>query len=147
MIAGGTISAMQIYKPQNMIAWVCMTVGPGLLYLVNETSPKRDTVGLPIIFAVGIGLLYAASTFPVLAPLPPSLAGKALAFLVFIRNFGNILGVTVGSTVLTNELAMKLPEQFISQIPGGVSAAYSAIPIISSLLVSFGYALCLTLFD
>ena len=53
----------------------------------------------PIPFSIGIGLLYAATVFPVLAPLPPSLSGQALAFLVFVRNFGNILGITVGTVV------------------------------------------------
>ena len=52
----------------------------------------------PIPFSIGVGLLYTATTFPVLAPLPPSLAGQALAFMVFVRNFGNILGITVGKS-------------------------------------------------
>jgi hypothetical protein len=52
----------------------------------------------PIPFSIGIGLLYTATTFPVLAPLPPSLAGQALAFMVFVRNFGNILGITIGTS-------------------------------------------------
>jgi hypothetical protein len=47
---------------------------------------------------MGIGLLYTATVFPVLAPLPPTLAGQALAFLVFVRNFGNILGITIGQS-------------------------------------------------
>lgn len=50
---------------------------------------------------MGTGLLYAATVFPVLAPLPPSLAGQALAFLVFVRNFGNILGITIGMSFST----------------------------------------------
>jgi hypothetical protein len=53
----------------------------------------------PIPFSIGVGLLYAATVFPVLAPLPPALAGQALAFLVFVRNFGNILGITIGTVV------------------------------------------------
>jgi hypothetical protein len=52
----------------------------------------------PIPYSIGTGLLYAATVFPVLAPLPPSLAGQALAFLVFVRNFGNILGITIGAS-------------------------------------------------
>jgi hypothetical protein len=52
----------------------------------------------PIPFSIGVGLLYTATTFPVLAPLPPSVAGQALAFMVFVRNFGNILGITVGTS-------------------------------------------------
>jgi hypothetical protein len=103
---------------------------------------------------MGLGLLYTATTFPVLAPLPPSLAGQALSFLVFVRNFGNILGITVGrsfliilskkdhsdknvmilgSTALTNELGKRLPTAFLEQVPGGLSGAYGAIPIIASL--------------
>jgi MFS family permease len=133
MVAGGSISATQVYKPQNIIAWVLLTVGPGLMSIIRESSPKQAWIPLPIPFSIGIGLLYAATVFPVLAPLPPSLAGQALAFLVFVRNFGNILGITIGSTVLTNELSKKLPGDFLKQIPGGVSGAYSAIPLIAHL--------------
>ncbi|KZP23294.1 MFS general substrate transporter [Athelia psychrophila] len=133
MLAGGTISATQVYKPQNIIAWVLMTVGPGLLSLVHADSSKAMWVALPIPFAAGMGLLYAATVFPVLAPLPPALAGQALAFLIFVRNFGNVLGITVGSTALTNSLAKKLPATFIAQLPGGVASAYSAIPAIAAL--------------
>jgi hypothetical protein len=96
---------------------VLLTVGPGLMSIIRESSPKQTWVPLyvplvflyanthafltrPIPFSIGIGLLYAATVFPVLAPLPPSLAGQALAFLVFVRNFGNILGITIGASFL-----------------------------------------------
>jgi len=133
MVAGATIAGMQIYKPQNIIAWILMAVGPGVMSIIREATPKRAWVPLPIPFSIGVGLLYTATVFPVLAPLPPSLAGQALAFLVFVRNFGNILGITVGSTVLTNELGKKLPVAFLEQVPGGVAGAYSAIPLIATL--------------
>ncbi|KAF7976442.1 hypothetical protein HWV62_6677 [Athelia sp. TMB] len=133
MVAGGTISATQVYKPQNVIAWVFMTLGPGLMSLIGVNSSEKMWVPLPIPFSIGIGLLYAGTVFPVLAPLPPSLAGQALAFLVFVRNFGNVLGITVGSTALTNELAKKLPAEFVAQLPGGVAGAYSSIPRIAAL--------------
>ena len=45
--------------------------------------------------------------FPVLAPLDPSLAGQALAFLVFVRNFGSILGITIGASVVFLSLSIK----------------------------------------
>lgn len=86
--------------------------------------------------SIGVGLLYSATVFVVLAPLPPSLAGRALAFLVFVRNFGNILGITVGSNALAQELAKRLPADYLATIPGGVAGAYSAIPSIKFLYVS-----------
>ncbi|KAI5481616.1 major facilitator superfamily protein [Pseudohyphozyma bogoriensis] len=133
MVAGGTISATQVYKPQNIVAWVFMTFGPGLLMLLNENSDKAHYTGLQVPFAIGLGLLYAATTFPVLAPLPPSLAGPALAFLVFIRSFGNLFGITIGSVVLTNELGKYAPQEWLAQIPGGVAGAYSQITEIKML--------------
>ena len=36
---------------------------------------------------------------------PPSLAGQALAFMVFVRNLGNILGITVGAVTFLFMLA------------------------------------------
>ena len=41
----------------------------------------------------------------------------------------------LGSTVLTNELGKKLPSAFLALVPGGVSGAYSAIPLIAKLSV------------
>jgi hypothetical protein len=41
--------------------------------------------------------------------------------------------VIVGSTVLTNELGKKLPAEFLAQVPGGVSGAYAAIPLVADL--------------
>jgi hypothetical protein len=87
--------------------------------LIRATSPKQAWVPLYVHFStlfptylythiflttgqflssIGIGLLYTATVFPVLAPLPPSWQAKALAFLVFVRNFGNILGITIGAS-------------------------------------------------
>lgn len=86
MIAGGSISATQIYKPQNVIAWVFITIGAGLLTIVRYDSPTATWAALPVVISMGTGLLFAATVFPVLAPLPPSLAAHALAFLVFLRN-------------------------------------------------------------
>jgi hypothetical protein len=102
----------------------------------------------PIPFPIGIGLLYAATVFPVLAPLPPSLAGQLLAFLVFVRNFGKILAITIGASFFntlnmklhwivavlgSTVLGKKLPAEFLDTLPGGVAGAYSAIPLIAHL--------------
>ena len=43
------------------------------------------------------------------------------------------MGVAIGGTIIQNQLAKKLPALFISQLPSGVSFAYSAIPTLRSL--------------
>lgn len=110
-----------------------MTVGPGLLSIVSINSSKAAYEALPIPFAMGVGLLFSATVFVVLAPLPPSLAGHALSFLVFVRNLGSLVGIVLGSTVLNNELGQRLPTEFLNTVPGGLKGAYAAIPLITSL--------------
>lgn len=133
MVAGGAIAATQRYYIPNVAAWVLVTVGPGLLSLVNVNSSRSAYLGLPIPYAMGVGLLFSATVFVVLAPLPPSLAGHALSFLVFVRNLGSLIGIVIGSVVLNNELGTRLPEEFLAMVPGGLTGAYSAIPLIATL--------------
>jgi len=44
-----------------------------------------------------------------------------------------IWGVTLGGAILQNELAMRLPQEFLAEFPQGVAIIYSAIPIIPNL--------------
>lgn len=41
--------------------------------------------------------------------------------------------VTIGGTILQNQLVKRLPEAFTSQFSGGTALAYASIPIISGL--------------
>lgn len=71
---------------------------------------------------------------PVLAPLPVSRNAHALAFFAFCRSFAGVWGITVGGTILQNELGKRLPAEFVSSLPqGSISIAYSAIPRIAAL--------------
>jgi hypothetical protein len=44
-----------------------------------------------------------------------------------------VWGITVGGTVLQNQLQKQIPAAFLQNFPQGSEIAYSAIPIISSL--------------
>lgn len=133
MVAGGSIAATGTYLVPNVAAWVLCTIGPGLLSIVSIDSTRSAYLGLPVPFAMGVGLLFSATVFVVLAPLSPALAGHALSFLVFVRNLGSLIGIVIGSVVLNNELSTRLPQEFIAMVPGGLTGAYAAIPIISTL--------------
>lgn len=107
-----------------------------------------------MVVALGIGVIYAATVFPVLAPLPPDLAGQALAFQMLVRTFGMVLGTSIGPfsisqvaghlltpcdvaglTVITNGLGKHLPQAYLDMVPDGVAGAYSSIPLIRTLYV------------
>lgn len=49
------------------------------------------------------------------------------------RSLRKVWGVTIGATVLQNELVKRLPSSFSSEFPQGAEIAYSIVPLISSL--------------
>lgn len=133
IVVGISTTVTGKYKPQNIMAWVILAVGVGILTLIRASSSLAMALGIQVPLAVGLGMLYAAPNFAILAPLPPALNAPAMAFGAFTRSFGQVFGITIGSVVLTNQFGERLPQELISQLPGGVAAAYSAIPEIASL--------------
>jgi hypothetical protein len=50
-------------------------------------------------------MLYSGLNFPILAPTPPDLNAPALAFLTFARSYGQVFGVTIGGSVMNNQVS------------------------------------------
>jgi hypothetical protein len=52
---------------------------------------------------------------------------------MFLRNFAQVWGVTIGGTILQNELEKRIPADLLSQFSVGNSIAYATIPLISGM--------------
>lgn len=100
---------------------------------MTHTDENVPLLCRQVIVAIGLGILYAAVNFPVLAPLPPSLNAEAMSFLAFARSFGQVFGIVIGSTTLSNQLRNRLPAEFLSSLPGGPGLAYSHITEIANI--------------
>ncbi|KAL6299612.1 iron permease [Sparassis latifolia] len=133
VISGLSIARSHHYRPQIWISWALVIVGMGLLSIIHADTPRSRVIGFEIVAGIGVGMLTAAVFFPVLAPLPVQYNAQALSLYTFFRNFANILGVTIGGTVLQNELKKKLPPAFTQEFPEGSAIAYSIIPLIPTL--------------
>ncbi|KAJ7191888.1 iron permease [Mycena pura] len=133
ILVGLSIAISHQYRPQIWAAWSLVIVGIGLFSTLRAGSSRATAIGFQIIPGLGVGMLTAALFFPILAPLPVEYNAQAVALLIFIRNFANILGVTLGGTVLQNELQKRLPPAFVSEFPQGAAIAYSIIPLIRTL--------------
>ncbi|KAG8896336.1 hypothetical protein FRC00_006112, partial [Tulasnella sp. 408] len=131
---GITVTVFKVYVPQNYFGWVMTSIGVGLLTTLKVTSPVGAWVGYQIIEGIGFGILYAAPQFPVLAPVKVTESAHALALFVFVRSYSQTWGVTLGGTILQNELKKRLPEAFLELFHGeGGEIAYAAIPKIKAL--------------
>nr|VWO95841.1 N-acyl homoserine lactonase (AHL-lactonase) (Acyl-homoserine lactonase) (EC [Ganoderma boninense] len=133
LISGALVNRTQQYRPQMWFGWCMVLLGLGLFTTLKSTDSVSLAIGLSVLVGVGIGSLYSTVIFPVQAPLPVSENAHALAFLQFWRSFAGVWGVTIGATVLQNELQQRVPASFLEEFPEGVAIAYALIPQIPSL--------------
>ncbi|KIM90095.1 hypothetical protein PILCRDRAFT_1464 [Piloderma croceum F 1598] len=134
IVAGATATVWNKYKLQNVVAWCFITIGMGLQTTLHTDSAIRNWVGFEIVAGIGFGLLFTATTFPILAALPVSDNASALSFFIFIRSFFQSWGITIGATVLQNRLRIRLPQSYLATLPpAGVELAYAIIPQLGSL--------------
>ncbi|KAH9933591.1 iron permease [Epithele typhae] len=133
IVFGVLVRVMKKYRPANVIGWAFLLIGFGLLTLLKADSSTGEWVGFQIITAVGLGVIWATTVYPILAPLPVARSASALAFYNFARTFAQTWGVAISASVLQNELKANLPADFLRAFPAGVEIAYAAIPAIATL--------------
>ncbi|GBE78466.1 Efflux pump FUS6 [Sparassis crispa] len=133
LVSGLSIAKSHHYRPQIWSAWALLIIGMGLFSTIHADSSRARVIGFEVIAGAGAGLLTAAMFFPLLAPVPVELSAQALSVYTFFRSFANILGITIGGTVLQNELKKQLPAAFAQQFSQGSAIAYSIIPLIPTL--------------
>ncbi|PFH49132.1 hypothetical protein AMATHDRAFT_148324 [Amanita thiersii Skay4041] len=133
VVAGVSVAVTKRYRPQLWLGWCIMIVGSYLFSTLKPESSRASALGFEIVTGIGLGIVYSVTFFPVLAPLPVKENAHALALFTFIRSFGQIWGVTIGSTIIQGYLATHLPPEFVAQFPQGTEIAYSTIPLINKL--------------
>ena len=92
LVVGGSIQATKRYRIQLWLGWVLIMLASGTLSTVGAETPLARVIGLSVLEGVGMGILYASTYFPVLAPLPVSENAHALAFFSFCRSFALVNG-------------------------------------------------------
>ncbi|CCM04080.1 uncharacterized protein FIBRA_06239 [Fibroporia radiculosa] len=133
IIAGASVNKTGRYRLQIWVAWVILLLGTGLQITLEYDTPRGHALGFLVLCGIGLGILATTTYFPVLAPLPVSQNGPALAFFIFLRNFAQVWGITIGGTVLQNQLEKRLPPAFRAQLPSGTAIAYATIPLVRGL--------------
>ncbi|OSC99153.1 Mfs1.1 [Trametes coccinea BRFM310] len=133
IITGISVGKSKVYRVQLWVGWCLILVGVGLMNIITEDSNRSLSIGFQVVTGIGIGILYSAAYFPVLAPLPITSTAFALSFYVFLRSFAQIWGVTIGGALLQNELQRRLPLTVQNAIPGLNNVAYAVIPLIPTM--------------
>jgi MFS family permease len=83
-------------------AWIVLTLGTGLLALLNVDSSPSMRIGVPILWGMGVALLRLN-----MLPMQASVkrvddTGAAIGLLMTIRLFGGLVGLTIVSTIFNS---------------------------------------------
>lgn len=104
IISGVFIAVTKTYRMQLFVGWVFYLVSMGAFTTLHADTPTSHSVGLMVLVGVAAGILYSATYFPVLAPLPASQNAQALALFAFFRSFAGV------RTVFTFPVLLFLPQ-------------------------------------
>lgn len=121
--------------------WVELTLGTGLLVLLDPDSSRSMRLGLPTIWSAGIGALMRLLHLPMQASVPSvDDTGLAIGLLLTFRLLGGLVGLAVGSTLFNNVFTSAIAD--IRDLPGSLailrdgSEAIAFIPHLRTLGVA-----------
>jgi hypothetical protein len=78
------------YMIPTYVGWGLMVVGAGILTTLRADSSMSKAIGFQLIIGGGVGIIYVACLFPVLASIPVTQTAPAMALSTFSRNFGYV---------------------------------------------------------
>lgn len=95
------------------------------LIFLKVNSPKKDWVGFQIVVSVGMGIIYAAPQFPILASLPVSQTAHALSFFTFVSFLAGFASL---AEVVAHDLLLPTTGPNIRSSLGSDSACQTTLP-------------------
>lgn len=103
LISGVAIEISRRYLWQFWVSWITISIGIGLLSILDRNSPVAETAGFQIISGVGLGALWAVPALSMQAS-AATVEDQALAvgILVAARLFGALIGLAIASSVFAS---------------------------------------------
>jgi len=132
MISGILVTTTKRYREQLWTGWAVVIVGLALLGTTRADTSLAKVIGYEVLTSAGFGIVFATTYFPILAPLPVTSVAQALAFFSFLRQFTQILGISIGGVIVQNDLVKKLPASFLEHFSQG-GQAISVVPQLATL--------------
>ena len=91
------------------VGWILIIIGAGLLTTLGADSSVAKAVGFQVVIGSGVGMVYVAIIFPILASMPVTQTAPAMALYVFSRNFGYVSPLSDDFRSLSHSVTNSLP--------------------------------------
>jgi hypothetical protein len=108
-VAGLAVKKTGQYLILIYVGWTLIIIGAGLLTTLHADSSIAKAVGFQVVIGSGVGMVYVAIIFPILASIPVTQTAPAMALYVFSRNFGSVSPLSDKFPSLSHSVTNDLP--------------------------------------
>ncbi|KAF2115472.1 major facilitator superfamily domain-containing protein [Lophiotrema nucula] len=102
-LIGVLVSWSGRYRWAIWLGWAVSAMGVGILYLLDQSTPVSQWIGLNLAAGIGMGILFGALGFAIQASVEPERVPIAITMFSFFRSFGAALGIAIGSAMVSSE--------------------------------------------
>ncbi|KAI1822719.1 multidrug resistance protein Fnx1 [Xylaria intraflava] len=104
VIAGTALSKWGRYRPWHFIGFALCAIGYGLLTRLDSNTNTGYWIGIQLIVAAGLGVLFTTTLPAIQAPLPEADTAVTTATWGFLRSFGGVWGVAIPSSIFNSHV-------------------------------------------
>ncbi|KAF8216770.1 major facilitator superfamily domain-containing protein [Mycena galopus ATCC 62051] len=108
IIVGPLVTVTKLTNPFIYIGTVLMTIGAGLMVLLNEKSNLGMELGFTLIQGMGIGFLFQPPLIALQAAMPLKDLAACTGAFYLVRTLGTSMGVSLGGVAFQSQLATRL---------------------------------------
>lgn len=101
------------YRPIIWGSWVIITLGFGLMIMLDNNSTTAEQEVYPLVAAIGVGCLFQPPLIALQAAMPLKDMATSTSTFMFIRTLGGTIGISIGEAIVSSVLQRR-----ISKIPG-----------------------------
>ncbi|TFK80610.1 MFS general substrate transporter [Polyporus arcularius HHB13444] len=134
IVVGQVVSRTGHWRPIMWFAWVLITLGWGLMIMLDDRANAAEKVLYPLVAAIGLGSLFQIPLIGLQAAMPPKDMATTTGAYVLSRAFGGTVGVSIGQAVISSELRKRvatIPGLTIDTSPSALAQTVRQIPHIA----------------
>ncbi|KAF8843668.1 MFS general substrate transporter [Paxillus ammoniavirescens] len=108
VVSGIALSKSGKYRVIMWASYVVMTIGMGLMIMLDYTSSDAEKEVFPLIATLGIGCLFQVPLIALQAAMPLKDMATASSGFMFLRTVGGAVGIAIGEAIISTVLPEKL---------------------------------------
>ncbi|KIK34493.1 hypothetical protein CY34DRAFT_26843 [Suillus luteus UH-Slu-Lm8-n1] len=108
VVSGIVMTRTGSYRPVMWFGWTVMTLGLGLMIMLDSSTIIAAQEIYPFIASFGAGCLFQPPLIAIQAAMPGKDMATSTGAFMFLRILGNTVGMTIGEVIISNALHKNL---------------------------------------